>query len=364
MSKPSIVCVTPSIRPEQMESFRKAWAHLFKKHEVTLITVWDGDDPQVEYRNPDGKAVDWTDVRYSDTEYRDLLCRKTDAIRNLGFVEAARVINPDRILTLDDDVVPPAGSDPIQEHLDVLTRHVPISWMNTALLDFPQRAGDQKWLELTPYLRGFPYDIRYEAPVKVSHGVWVNVPDFDGRTQLELGKCSCNKGIVPKHGGTVSDVPCQKCGGTGYDGCKLPYSLPYFRGPVPKGCYFPFCGMNVMVHKDALPYLYFAPMGPDSGVEGLNRFADIWCGLTLKRQMDALGWAIYTGASTILHTRASDPFKNVEQEKLGIEWNEKMWQIKGSTYGYAVDEPLLTYIRSWYDKANRFRELIKGLQSK
>lgn len=347
MSK--IVCVVPSIRETQMAEFRKAWAPLFEKHKVTLITVWDGDDPEVEYRRPDGKAVDWADVTHTNVVYRDLLCRRTDAIRNLGFVEATRILNPDYILTLDDDVHPPAGSDPIQEHLDVLQRRVPISWMNTAhedvirvIYDEPKNNYITERGKPGPYLRGFPYGIRDEAPVKVSHGVWVSVPDFDGKTQLEL----TNNGQNPE---------------------RLPYSLPYFRGPVPRGCYFPFCGMNVMIHRDALPYLYFAPMGPDSGVKGLNRFGDIWLGVILKRQMDSNDWAIYTGASTVIHTRASDPFKNVEQERLGIEWNEWAWKTPrcGETDRSKADSYLAfsSYWSSYLAKAARFRDLIRKLQA-
>jgi len=372
-----IVCVVPSIRPEQMAEFRKAWAHLFERHNVTLITVWDGDKPKGEftYRFP-GTNVDIYQ-RVNLNGYEDLICRYTDARRNVGFIAASNpipdpadgtLIGPaDYILTLDDDVHPSAGSDPIQEHLDVLQRRVPISWMNTSLPGVLNRDAGYRFDDLnTPlYLRGFPYGIRDEAPVKVSHGVWVNVPDFDGKTQLELGKCQC----VNREWSGPHQPTCSKCNGTGYDGSRLPYSLPYFRGPVPKGTYFPFCGMNVMVHRDALPYLYFAPMGPDSGIEGLNRFADIWCGILLKRATDSLGWAIYTGASTVIHTRASDPHKNVEQERLGVEWNEKVWKqhdlyqtAKHHSGSYPGEPDHSAYWRSYLDKAARFRDLIRKLQ--
>lgn len=344
MSK--IVCVVPSIRSERMAEFRKAWAPLFERHGVTLITVWDGEKPRVTAYPFGADCIDFLNWNQFDG-HRDLFCRHTDAVRNLGFVYAASLsekFKPDYILTLDDDVHPPAGSDPIQEHLDVLARRVPISWMNTAmdggLCSWPKEnkvIRGQLEIEPIPYLRGFPYGIRDEAPVMVSHGVWVNVPDFDGKTQLEL----TNDGQNPE---------------------RLPYSLPYFRGPVPKGTYFSFCGMNVMVRKEALPYLYFAPMGPDTGVEGLNRFADIWCGLLLKRAADANNFAIYTGASTVIHTRASDPFKNVEQERLGIEWNEWMWQeVSGSRIANATDE-FRKYLQSYRNKAARFRDLIRKLQ--
>lgn len=398
MTKPSICCVVPTIRESQMESFRKAWAPLFEKHGVTLITVWDGDEPKITVndRSSGDKQVNDPVKWMLNPEHNGLICRRTDAVRNMGFIFVAETCwnEADYIFTADDDVHPPAGSDPIQEHLDVLQRRVPISWMNTAQ-EFPNTGTPGFSLDGAvnnkyAYLRGFPYGIRDEAQVMVSHGVWVNVPDFDGKTQLELGKCQrCDgTGGCKVAGGVAMDcdeVECVKCNGTGYDRSKLPYSLPYFRGPVPKGCYFPFCGMNVMIRKEALPYLYFAPMGMDSGYKpkwiddatdpagamaevmgdgdaGLNRFADIWCGILLKRHCDAVGWAIYTGASTVIHTRASDPHKNVEQEKLGMEWNEWAWQSQHKDV--SGDKAFVEYWRSYLDKANRFRQLIQGLQSK
>jgi len=338
----SIVCVVPTVRSAQMEEFRKAWAPLFKKHKVTLITVWDGEHPTISVNS--GEPLKWD--HYS--EYKDLVYRHTDAVRNLGFIFASATCHNDFkfLLTLDDDVLPLQGSDPIQEHLDVLNRRVPISWMNT-VPDFhawhftgqPRERSLSKPTEPggTLFMRGFPYGIRDEAPVMVSHGVWVNVPDFDGRTQLKL----TSNGTRPQD---------------------LPYSLPYFRGPIPKGSYWPCCGMNLMVRREALPYLYFAPMGPDSGYPNLHRFSDIWMGLLLKRTCDSLGWAIYSGASTVIHSRASDPHKNVEQEKLGIEWNERMWQYFGEFYDEVTALDFERYYDSWISKATRFEKLIKDLQ--
>lgn len=332
---PKIAVVVPSIRDTQMVQFRKAWDHLFQKHGVTLITVWDGERPQVETKDYEtGLTTFWSEILDTPPwrDNRQLFCRYTDACRNIGFVYAASMKRFDYVLTLDDDVAPPDETwgwhgittdyDPIEEHLRVLSLKVPLGWMNTA-------HGE------SPYLCGFPYSLRDEAPVMLSHGVWVGVPDFDGETQLRL----------------------EGSGG-------LPPSLPYYVGPIPRGVLFPLCGMNVMVKAEALPYFYFAPMGPDTGTKAqcpnpkcgkphkgyveetrddgayrhvlchsckgtgewcpLNRFADIWMGVFLKREFDKLGWACYTGGATVHHTRASDARKNVEQEKLGREWTEKM----------------------------------------
>lgn len=289
----SIAVVVPSIRPEQMEKFREAWKELFEKHDVTLITVWDGEKPSLEIEYGDTNAL-IPDILNNEgyKRYRDLFCRYTDSCRNIGFLHAAK--GPyEYILTLDDDVRPISyiesrndrEMDPIQSHLDVLSKKVCTSWVNT----IDNRRHPEKPL----YPRGFPYNVRDDAPVMLSHGVWYGVPDYDGETQLRL-----------QEAGTLRSHP------------------DYYEGPIPHGAYFPLCGMNVMIKREALPYFYFAPMGPDTGVKGLHRFGDIWMGITLKATFDKKGWACYTGGSIINHTRASDALHNMECEKLGREWTD------------------------------------------
>jgi hypothetical protein len=181
---PKIVCVVPTCRPESHAKFVAAWTPLFTKHRVTLVTVWDGEEPRVVLNLPEGGYGTGLDITTTPhmaevwRDHRDLFCRRTDAVRNLGFVAAARM-DPDYVLTLDDDCYPcvindPTSRalaanllDPIQSHLDALQRRVPLGWMNTAH-------------DTDLYLRGVPYGVRAEAPVMLSHGVWVGTPDFDG----------------------------------------------------------------------------------------------------------------------------------------------------------------------------------------
>jgi len=311
-----IVCVVPSVRPESMKMFRERWEEQFKKHHVDLITVWDGDDPIVERLGIKTPALHFI----KDLSDRDLFCRYSDVVRNYGFLGAAH-LRPTHILTLDDDCYPATGYDAIQEHLDILEKQVPISWMNTA----PESL----------YLRGFPYSIREEAPVMLSHGIWYGVPDFDGETQLKLTQ----QGKRPD---------------------QIPYSLPYYKGPVPEGVLMPICGMNLMFRREALPYMYFAPMGKDSGYPDLHRFGDIWMGVEVKKEFDKLGWAIYSGGAPIVHSRASDPHKNFENEKLGRKWNE--WFFNGLKYVESwPDKDYVDYFNSYQGKKHRYKMLIKSI---
>lgn len=311
----NISCVIPTIRPESYKKFLNAWTPLFEKHKVNLITVWDGENPLVEFTDDRGKKT--KTEAFSDKilfDNRHLFCRFTDSCRNIGFVYAAQT-KSDFILTLDDDVIP-NDNDPIQEHLDVLSKRVDINWLNTA----HQNAE---------YLRGFPYTNRTRYPVKLSHGVWVGIPDFDGITQKKYEEAG-----------------------------KIPTTLPYYVGPIPKGVNYCCCGMNVMVHRDALPYFYFSPMGIDSGYPTLHRFADIWMGIFLKKHFDSLGWACYTGGSTILHTRASNSDKNMEQEKLAIKWNEWMYS---DDWDWIRDDDFRAYYRSYAQKRHEYYDLITSL---
>lgn len=335
MTAPKIVCVVPSNRPDRLDAFRAKWAALFARHAVTLVTVEDGDDPSaaVDVTPTESRRLSWSQCEQS-AERRGLFCRHTDACRNIGFLLAAQLA-PDYVLTLDDDVHPPAGCvpDPIRDHIDALAKRVPLTWMNTAMHYGAEYAQGASAPHETLYLRGVPYGVRAEAPVMLSHGVWVNVPDFDGETQLRFERGAAARGAHPQ--------------------ADIPYTLPYVRGPVPRGVLFPLCGMNVMIRAAALPDFYFAPMGADSGFPALHRFADIFMGVFLKQQFDRRGWACYTGAATVVHTRASDAARNAEQETLGRHWLECL-----TTPQPGCPADLTRYLDAYHEKRTRYAALI------
>lgn len=277
----TIACVIPTIRPEQYERFIESWMPHIERHNVTLITVWDGDQPVAIYEGDKATAAE---LLGPDA---DLIYNRSDVCRNLGFAfVAARLPDVTHILTLDDDCFP--SGDTIADHLAALDRRVPISWLSSS----PD-----------VYTRGFPYGVRDEAPVMVSHGVWYGNADWDAQTQLENGNAPLDT---------------------------------FYRGPIPRGCLFPFCGMNVMFKREALPLMYFAPMGPKVQFDGQvwDRFGDIWLGITLKRALDRRHWAMVSGYAAVEHTRASDVQVNLKKEATGLEWNEQYWQAGGSVHPY------------------------------
>lgn len=251
-----IAIVVPTCREEKWLEFSEAWKTLFEKHHALIYKVQDGDEPLVNGHS----------VKEIMGEYAHLIYNFNDGVRNLGFA-AAYKDGADIIITLDDDVLP--IGDPIQDHIDALSRKYPISWMNTVN---------------EVYMRGFPYGVREEAECVLSHGVWKGVADFDASTQLVYG---------------IVKVTLRKM-------------------PVPKGVLFPMCIMNVAFKRKMTPYMYQAPMFGD-----INRFADIWSGIEAKKIIDEKGWCAVTGYAEVEHNRASNPFVNLVKEAKGVGMNEK-----------------------------------------
>lgn len=295
-----IAVVVPTIRPESMNYFRKVWADQFEKYNVTLIEVFDGDNPSVYVTLPGGGGFR-NGLKNIMGKDADLISNFNSSIRNLGFFVASKM-DFDVIITLDDDTEP--YGDTIGDHLRQLEKKVPISWLSTTVVH-----------DNRDYMRGFPYGIREEARVMLSHGVWEGVPDRDAPNQLIVGE----------------NAP-----------------VEFYRGPIPKGVYFPFCGMNVAFNIEALPFVYYAPVGQFKGAE---RFDDIWGGVAFKGDFDNQGYAIISGFSSVFHKRASNPFKNLEKECVGIGHNESYWKGKS-----VADD----WFKSFHDKRLRWRKLIQN----
>lgn len=265
-----IAVVVPTCRPLRYLEFVQDWKALFHQHDVRLITVFDGDDPYVKDSGEDGKTFE---LRTIMGDYEDCITNHNGGVRNLGFAYVAKFLpDVETIITLDDDVIP--MGDPIQDHLDILDSYGPTSWMPTC----------------SEFTRGFPYAVREESEIVLSHGVWDGVADWDAPTQLVLGE--------------------QR-------------EVTFSKAIVPKGVLFPMCIMNVAFKRKLLPYMYQAPAAPDLGV---GRMDDIFCGILCKREMDKLNWAAATGYSVVYHTRASNVFENLKKEALGIQLNETFWQ--------------------------------------
>lgn len=306
----SITVVVPSIREECWKQFWNAWTKQFDQHRCNVIRVIDGEDPtarieRIQYRKAPVQIHQ--EFKLSDEpeqELRKLICNYSPACRNYGFFLAEKFFKSKFIMTFDDDCLP--WLDTIQSHLDALKMKASLKWFETA----------------TVRMRGFPISQWRNSPVKVSHGGWSKVPDLDAPSQLILG----------------TDVE---------------YQIK--KGIVPYGIHFPFCGMNVAFRREVLPYMYYAPVHK---FEGAQRFDDIWCGLYLKRAMDDLGWGIASGYAMVEHDRASDVFKNLKQEAVGLEINETLWD---GIEDDLVPEEHAVFFDDYRDKRDAWEDIIKRM---
>lgn len=303
-----IAVVVPTIRPEKIKDFMIEWHDQFQKYNVNLIVVNDGERPTVNVYNLFRDGCSYSTRIYGldigkilDRKYRAVISNFNSSVRNLGFI-VAKNLKADVIVTLDDDTLP--CGDTIGDHLKALDMKVPVSWISTTVIEKP-----------SDYMRGFPYGIRDEVPVEVSHGIWIGVPDRDAPTQLVAG----------------ANAP-----------------VKYYQGAIPKEIYFPFCGMNVAFNISVLPFMYYCPVGQFKGAE---RFDDIWCGIKMKEDLDRNGAGVVSGYAIVRHDRASDPFKNLEREVIGIRENETFW--KGES-----EHP---FFKEYEEKRNLWKEFINSL---
>ena len=288
---PTIAVIVPTIRPELFENeFLPKWQHLFDKHQVELFVVNDGDNPTASvYQRGMMEHYEKVALRAMTQAHQDIFYNRTDAIRNFGFITAYKHSDPDIYISLDDDVSPLPGLDPIEQHLNAFRTTHTLDWMNT---------------HSYYRMRGLPYKQVPGYPL-LSHGVWKGVPDFDAITQLQHPN--------------VRD-------------------LAFPINAIPKHTFFPVCAMNMAFRKELLPWAYQAPMGIRTLEETgrlYDRFADIWAGVTMKFAIDNFfdNACAVTGYSVIYHERASDVFVNLRKEAAGMELNETIAERIYSTKG-------------------------------
>ena len=268
----NVTVVVPTIREECIGRFLDAWEPQFRKPDVRVIVMEDHQEPQFH-------LPDWVEhYSHADAEAKlgekaSCIARRSGACNAFGIWLAAQQPT-EMIVCLDDDCLPLPDVSLLDDHWAALRRPATVGWF---------RVADQ-------YTRGFPYLIREKATVVLNHGLWAGVPDLDAIQQA----------------------------------AGLTFDLGDYRrwGHVPRGCYFPMSGMNLAFRREFAPFVYFWNL-PD----GMKRWADIWCGLVLKRIADVQDWAIALGMPLVRHDRASNIWANLRQEAGGYEINEELWSF-------------------------------------
>jgi len=205
------------------------------------------------------------------------------SIRNFGFLVSRKKF----ILTMDDDTFPATGPDgklvnSFLEHYRNLQRNSNPSFFNT-LYDPYQEGSD--------FVRGYPYSRRLGVQTVVSHGIWLNVPDYDAPTELSK--------------------PAERNRNYAHAAITVPNKILY-----------PMCSMNLAFDRQKIgPAIMQGLMGVG---QPWGRYDDMFAGWTSKVCADKLKLGVKTGHPYIYHNKASNPFTNLKKEYKGLEWQEDL----------------------------------------
>lgn len=277
--------------------FLNEWRGEFDEPDVHLIIV--NDKPYTEmtsfpdWLNKDNATIynhEFIDLELG-TAKSWIIPRGTSAIRSYGLWKAWQR-KPDMIVTLDNDCFPdnPQTFDGINPMLYFVHGH----WKNltsNATLDWV-KSTPEGWID-EHYTRGFPYLIRNNSEVKVSHGLWSNIPDFDA-AQMLLHPKFRTKPL--RQSQTVT---------------------------IPRNNFYTMCGMNLAFKPEVTPLMFFGLFGAKYG---FDQFDDIWAGVFSKKIMDHLDWAVKSGYPSVEHRKQSNAFVNFKKQAGGIGWNEEIWK--------------------------------------
>jgi hypothetical protein len=289
---PKVGIVVPTIRESSIQRFLNEWKAEFVNYPNLLIFVIE-DNPEKSF-NLEGTNIAhlcWKDIEKDLGEKSRIIPRRTDCVRSYGYYKAYKE-GVDIMITLDDDCYPVTQTPYLIENY---IKNFGIKVSTDMFNPLEGRILNHNNF----YPRGYPYLSR-DREVVLNHGLWNNVPDFDGKTQL------LNPNVRISVSGSDISV-------------------------VPKNVFFTMCGMNLAVRRQAIPAFYFLLMGKDRDGKdfGIDRFGDIWCGFFIKKIIDHLNKAAVSGNPVVFHDRASNAEINEKKEAPGLPVNELLWKEVG-----------------------------------
>ena len=302
--------VTPSIRNLD---FLNDWREFFEGFHVIIIQ--DGDQDKVL------KIPSWVDYELhkrvdivralGDDAW--IISQKDASIRNYGFLVSKKRY----IYTIDDDCRP--ALDNHGKKINPLALH----WRNLKTPSTPYMFNTlyDPYVPGSDFVRGYPYSLRKGVATGVSHGLWMNNPDYDAPTQLmkvhERVKHMYNTAMT-----------------------------------VPAGIFFPLCSMNVAFDRKLVgPAVMQGLMGVG---QPWGRYDDMFSGWAAKAVADHLGVGVKSGAPYIKHNKASNPFTNLRKEYKGLWWQELVLRFFMTKVKFSADAT--TPSKCYYELAAQIRE--------
>eukprot|EP00798_Chlamydomonas_sp_ICE-L_P016340 gene16340-22535_t len=273
--------VIPTIRNLD---FLEQWRKFFESYH--LIVIQDGDPSKPPVKVPEGFSCDIynrNDIERILGDKAWAISFKDSACRCFGYMVSKKKY----IFTIDDDCF--VAKNPSGEDIDVLEQH--ITNLTSPSTPFFFNTLYDPYREGADFVRGYPFSLREGVSTAVSHGLWLNIPDYDAPTQM----------VKPRERNEryVDAVM-----------------------TVPKGTLLPMCGMNLAFDRDLIgPAMYFGLMGEG---QPIGRYDDMWAGWCVKVICDHLGYGLKTGLPYVWHSKASNPFVNLKKEYKGIFWQEEI----------------------------------------
>ncbi|CAE5966589.1 unnamed protein product [Arabidopsis arenosa] len=290
MLKDELDIVIPTIRNLD---FLEMWRPFFEQYH--LIIVQDGDPSKV-INIPEGfdyELYNRNDINRILGPKASCISFKDSACRCFGYMVSKKKY----IYTIDDDCF--VAKDPTGKEINALEQHIK-NLLSPSTPHFFNTLYDP-YRDGADFVRGYPFSMREGAITAVSHGLWLNIPDYDAPTQL----------VKPlEKNSRKFDLP-----------LRLPILYVDAVMTIPKGTLFPMCGMNLAFDRELIgPAMYFGLMGDG---QPIGRYDDMWAGWCVKVICDHMGWGVKTGLPYIWHSKASNPFVNLKKEYNGIFWQEE-----------------------------------------
>ncbi|XP_040862300.1 probable UDP-arabinopyranose mutase 2-like isoform X1 [Glycine max] len=321
--KDELDIVIPTIRNLD---FLEMWRPFFEPYH--LIIVQDGD-PNRTIKVPDGfdyELYNRNDINRILGPKASCISFKDSACRCFGYMVSKKKY----IYTIDDDCF--VAKDPSGKDINALEQHIknllcPSTPFFFNTLYDPYRAG-------ADFVRGYPFSLREGAPTAVSHGLWLNIPDYDAPTQLVKPLERNTRYVLRSSFIVVTNFRVHVVNEFQLNPCFVYVHVlftkllcMFFRYvdavlTIPKGTLFPMCGMNLAFDRQLIgPAMYFGLMGDG---QPIGRYDDMWAGWCVKVICDHLGLGVKTGLPYIWHSKASNPFVNLKKEYKGIFWQEEI----------------------------------------
>nr|GMD80359.1 alpha-1,4-glucan-protein synthase [UDP-forming] 2 [Ipomoea batatas] len=268
--KDEVDIVIPTIRSLD---FLEMWRPFFQPYH--LIIIQDGDPSKI-IKVPEGFDYEF----YNRNDINRILGPKASCI---SFLDSAcrcfafLISKKKYIFTIDDDCF--VAKDPSGKEINALEQHIK-NLLTPSTPHFFNTLYDP-YREGADFVRGYPFSLREGSPTAVSHGLWLNIPDYDAPTQL----------VKPRE-----------------------------RNTRHKALY-PMCAMNLAFDRELIgPAMYFGLFGDG---QPIGRYDDMFAGWCSKVICDHLGFGVKTGLPYIWHSKASNPFINLKKEYNGLFWQEE-----------------------------------------